>query len=71
MEIEKNKSQSKEEKHVEFESQVEISPDSDIYFEPGTVISPDSKVVETVTSLKESVEKKSVEESKEIDSPQR
>ena len=62
LEIEKNKPESEEEKHVEFESQIEISPDSDIYFEPDTVISPDSKVVETDTSLEESVEKKSVED---------
>ena len=63
MEIEENKPQSKEEKHVEFESQIEISPDSDIYFEPDTIISPE--VVETTTSLQESVEKMSVVESKE------
>ena len=55
--MEKNKSQSKEGKHIEFESQIEISPDSAIYFEPDTVISPDSKVVETTTSLEESVGK--------------
>ena len=39
-----------------------------IYFEPDTVISPDSKVGETATSVEESVEKKSVEESKGNDS---
>ena len=64
LEKEKNKPQSRE----EFESQIEISPDSDIYFEPDTVISPDTKVMETATSLEESVEKRVVEESKEDDS---
>ena len=59
MEIEEKEPKSKEGKHVEFESKLEYSPDSDLHFEPHTVISPDSKIVESPIALEESVEKNS------------
>ena len=43
-EMKSEKSQSKEEKHVEFDSKLEISPDSTL--KSDTIISPDSNIVD-------------------------
>ena len=55
LKVEKSKIQTKEEKHVEFESKLEISPDSKL--EPDTIVSPDSDIVDLAISVEESVEK--------------
>ena len=48
-EIEKEKPKSKKEKHVEFESQLEFSPD--MCFESDSVVSPDLKVEESEVAV--------------------
>ena len=45
-EMKSEKTQPKEEKHVEFDSKLEISPDSNL--ESDTVVSPDSNIVDLV-----------------------
>ena len=66
LEIEENEPKPKGGKDVEFESKLEYSPDSDLHFQPDTVISPDTKIVESPIVLEESVEENSGKESIEF-----